>query len=378
MSTPSFVPQTEASMVPIRYFTEYDPYFYTVDNRPLQDIASNLVQIGSGGGDSARRAAMLTQLNLSAVLSTLYDPQGSTGTVDGFHVSLNGTTLQIGSGGLYLIDAINTDISTSVLKQALSVQPTTFTLTAPNGALGDTKDYLVQIKMNVLDATTMPTSNLPFLDATNTLLPGLLMNGEAVITIKEGVTASYGSQVTPTADVGFMPLYVITYCTTAANNSVKMASGSPRILGGSASISLYSSNILTGTGNSSITVPLSLVGQKFNPLAPIKIRALYSVSVPNNAAALQVGYLPLSVGSSVSASQTLATKETVTMPGTSGTLAEYVTSTSVIPTSAFAGFVSNVWQVNQKMLRVTLNRLGDDAADTTNGDITVLEIQAFQ
>lgn len=32
---------TLSSLTPIRYYTSEDPYHYTVDNRPLQDLASN-------------------------------------------------------------------------------------------------------------------------------------------------------------------------------------------------------------------------------------------------------------------------------------------------------------------------------------------------
>lgn len=365
-------------MTPIRYYTQYDPYFYTVDNRPLQDIAANLTFLGAVGGDSARRASLVTQLNLSSAFAGLFDAKGATGFVDGMDVSLSGTTLQIGAGSIYLTDALNTEISTSVVKQALNLKPVSFTLTAPTVGLGDAKDYLVQVKMKVLDQAGMATSTMPFLDQDNTLLPGLLLNGEAVVSIKEGVTANLGSQVTPTADSGYTPLYIVTYTTNASNYRVRLHPNAPKARGGANATQLFSGNTLTGTGTTSLNVPLSLVGQKFNPLLPIKLRVLYSVSVPNNNAALQVKYLALSSGSATGAALTTAGQETVAMPASANVLAEFATSTAVIPTHAFAGFVSNTWQVNKSMLRVTLNRLGDDAADTTNGDITVYEIQAFQ
>lgn len=378
MSTPAFVPQSESSMTPIRYYTPFDPYFYTVDNRPLQDIAANLTFLGVSGGDSARRATLLTQLGMSSAFAGLFDAEGGSGFVDGMDVSLSGTTLQIGAGALYVTDAINTEISTSVVKQALSLKPTSFTLTAPTNGMGDAKDYLVQVKMGPLNQTTMETSELPFLDKDNTLLPGLLLNGEALISIKEGVTANLGSQVTPTADVGYLPLYIVTYAVSAANNRVRLHASAPKARGARAGTPLFASNTLAGTGTSSLNVPVSLAGQGFNPLLPIKLRVLYSVSVPNNSAALQVKYLPLSTGVATGTAYSTAGQETVAMPVSANTLAEFVTTTAAIPTHAFAGFVGNTWQVNKSMLRVTLDRLGDDAADTTNGDITVLEVQAFQ
>lgn len=378
MSTPAFVPQTASSMTPIRYYTPFDPYFYTVDNRPLQDIAANLEALGAKGGDSARRAVLLAQLSMGSAFSSLYPSEGGVGFVDGMSVTLSGTSLQIGPGALYMTDAVNTEIATPVVKQALSLKTTSFTLTAPTVGLGDAKDYLVQVKLSNLDQTTMSTSQLPFVDASNALLPGLLLNGEAVLSIKEGVTANLGSQVTPSADPGFFPLYVVTYCTNASNNRVRLHGSAPTVRRGKASTPLFASNTLAGTGTSSLNVPISLTTGGFSPYLPIKLRVLYSVSVPNNNAALVVKYLPLSAGSSTTASGTTAGQETVAMPATANVLAEFVTSTAVIPTHAFAGYVGNTWQINKSTLRVTLDRLGDDAADTTNGVITVLEVQAFQ
>lgn len=378
MATPAFVPQNSASMTPIRYYTPFDPYFYTVDNRPLQDIAANLESLGSKGGDSARRAVLLNQLSVSSAFSSLFPIEGGTGFVDGMSVTLNGTSLQIGPGALYLTDAVSTEVATSVVKQAVSLKTTSFGLTAPNAGLGDAKDYLVQVKFSNLDQGNMATSQLPFLDSTNSMLPGLLLNGEATLSIKEGVTASLGSQVTPTADAGALPLYVVTYCTVASNNRVRLHSSAPNVKRGKVGVPLYSGNTLAGTGNSSLSLPISIATAGFSPYLPIKLRVLYSVSTPNNNAALVVKYLSLVTGASTTAATTSAGQETVVMPATANVLAEFVTSTAVIPTHAFAGYVNNTWQINRSALRVTLDRLGDDAADTTNGVITVLEVQAFQ
>lgn len=40
--TTTTVPQTQ-----VRYYTEGDPYFFTVDNRPLTDLASNIAAVVS-------------------------------------------------------------------------------------------------------------------------------------------------------------------------------------------------------------------------------------------------------------------------------------------------------------------------------------------
>ena len=41
------------SLVPIRFHTSLDPYYYTVDNRPLEDINDSLLIIASAADESA-------------------------------------------------------------------------------------------------------------------------------------------------------------------------------------------------------------------------------------------------------------------------------------------------------------------------------------
>ena len=84
MTTPAFVAQDQSSLTEVRYYTPFDPYYYTVDNRPLQDISSNIVTISSGGGDSARRAVLLSELAMSDMFRDLYS-----GNTNGFISGLN-------------------------------------------------------------------------------------------------------------------------------------------------------------------------------------------------------------------------------------------------------------------------------------------------
>lgn len=377
MSTPAFAPQTQDSLTPIRFYTPFDPYFYTVDNRPLQDIAANLRSVSTVGGDSARRAVLLSQLNLSSAFSSLFKSEGSVGFLDGMSVSLTSGILGISQGALYFTDVTNATTVNTIVKQALLPAAVTFPLTVPNLSLGNVKDYLVQLRVVSVTAASTPASNLPFLDAENDLLPGLLLNAEAVISIKEGVSAASGSQVTPTADAGCIPLYVITYSATSNLNNVKLHASAPTVRRGFHATPLVSGNVLSSTSTTSINVPVSLKGSGFNPALPIKVRILCSSSTASGDAVLRLNYLALGVGALTTTSATSAGNYVITMSSTANALIKIEPTVNVLPT-IFSGFVGNVWGVDKDVLRLTLSRIGSDASDTATGDITVLEVQVYQ
>lgn len=377
MSTPAFTPQTQDSLTPIRFYTPFDPYFYTVDNRPLQDIAANLLSVSAIGGDSARRAVLLSQLNLSSAFASLFKSEGSVGFLDGMAVSLTSGVLGISPGAMYFTDVTNATTVNTIVKQALLPSAVTFPLTVPNLALGNVKDYLVQLRVVSVTSASTTASNLPFLDAENDLLPGLLLNAEAVVTIKEGVSAASGSQVTPTADSGCIPLYVVTYSATSSLNNVKLHASAPTVRRGLQATPLFADNVLADTGTTSINVPVSLRGAGFNPALPIKVRVLCSSSAAGGDAVLRLSYLALGVGALTTTATTSAGNYVMTMPSTANALIKIEPTVNVQPT-AFSGFVSNVWGIDKDVLRLTLSRIGSDASDTATGDIAVLEVQVYQ
>lgn len=380
MSTPAFVPQSQDSLIPVRFYTPFDPYFYTVDNRPLQDLSANILAISSLGGDSARRAVLLSQLSACSAFSSLFKADGDLGVVEGMGVSFSNGSLRIGKGALYFTDVVNTEVSATVTKQALLSEDKVFALTGPNPGLGDAKDFLVQLQVRNVSQDNTPESSLPFLDVSNNFLPSLLLNGEACITIKEGVSATNGQQQTPQVDAGHIPLYVVTYTLNAGNSTVRLHPQAPSVRRGKAVTALSSGNVLSGSGDSAVSAPVSLRSQGFSPLLPIRVRVLYTSSTGTGNVAMQVKYTATSVGSLVSGTMALAGQEVITPPAVANTLAEFTTSTAVVPTSAFAGFVNGSWQVNKDVLQVSLFRAGGAGGplDTSSGDVTVLEVQVFQ
>ncbi|HXP52319.1 MAG TPA: hypothetical protein VN922_20360, partial [Bacteroidia bacterium] len=187
MTTPVFVPQDGSSLATIRYYTASDPYFYSVDNRPIQDLSTNILSLGSGSGDSSRRAVLLTELALAQSWSELFPSVGSsTQMASGLSVTLaSAGVVTIGQGAIYESESVNANLSTALIKQALLLTPFNLNVPAPSIS-GQSINYLVQFKINDLNSTNMATSALPYVDSTNTFLPCLLMNKELIVGVVAG------------------------------------------------------------------------------------------------------------------------------------------------------------------------------------------------
>lgn len=109
------------------------------------------------------------------------------------------------------------DTANSLLKMGVNITPTPFTLMAPASA-GQSQAYLIQASFQESDSDPVV---LPYYNANNPTqsFAGPANSGTAQPTlrtqrvnlqVKAGQSANSGSQVTPTADLGFLGLYVIT------------------------------------------------------------------------------------------------------------------------------------------------------------------------
>jgi len=390
MSTPAFIPQDTSAIPAVRFYTQFDPYYYSTDNRPLQDLDTNVRLTAGQGGDSARRAVILTELALGEVFRQLFTTSNASGYVTGLGVtSPTGTTLTVQPGSWYQLAALNDSISTQVLKQSLLLAPAALTIPAPTVS-GQSINYLVQISASSLTSTNMLTSALPLLDSTNPMLPGLLVNGELLVGIKAGVSAVTGSQVTPTADAGYTALYVVTSTYGSASPSVQLSpAGSPPSMPGlnHAPVIQYP---LSGAATpvavggipvascpqsvaTSVAVSTTIQGKQINPFAPIKVSLLVSSTGVSGVPQVQLKYLAMAEGGSTSAAVVTLTAETFAIPTTANTLLTY-TMTATVPASAFASFVSTVWKVTADKVTFTVTRNGNVGADTLASPLYIHDI----
>jgi hypothetical protein len=395
MSTPGFVPQNSSSLTTVRYYTQFDPYHYAVDNRPLTDLASNITTISSGGGDSARRAVLINELSVAAIFQDLYSNANNSSVMAGLSVSYpSANTIQINPGAVYQLQPTNAVISQTIMQQALLYAPQTFNLVSPSSA-GNSITYIIEAQFSDISSANMPTSGLPasFLDSTNTFLPCLLLNKELKLQLKAGTQAPTGTQTPPAVDAGWFALYDIVVTYGVSTPTVYLDSTAPYLKGILHSVSGQA--LLTNSATqvavagvpawqfahgstSGIAVSMPLRSNNTNPYTSIKLRLALSGDTNGGNFAIQLSYLAVGVNSSTATALTNTGIETIAMNVAAGNMQTYSTATAIIPSTAFSGFVNNNWSINCEKLFVTLNRLGGNAADTNTGNLRIHDIVVYQ
>jgi hypothetical protein len=135
--------------------------------------------------------------------------------------------------------ALGTD-STVVVKQGLNLATQTFALAAP-AAAGQSIVYLIEAQYSEVDSGAALLSYVNAANPTGPALQGQGGNGISQPTVRQGVCAmqvkagtpaATGSQVAPAADVGYVPLWLVTVAngqTTITSANIAMASTAPFI-----------------------------------------------------------------------------------------------------------------------------------------------------
>lgn len=200
MSTPTFNSTAEA-FDEVRLYTELDPYYYTIDNRPLQDIVENVGSLGSSS-DAARRAALIEALASSSVFSGLFGPTKKLIGLRATATTVN--TLTVDPGAMILPGNISEGDTRQVLRVGASPLPVVLSCPAPV-TLGREFTYLVQVKFN--DFTGVQT--YPNYDGANPFLPATLLNGFLSLNIIVGAEANIGASVAPSVTAGWNALYTV-------------------------------------------------------------------------------------------------------------------------------------------------------------------------
>ncbi|ARF50051.1 gp53-like domain-containing protein [Pantoea stewartii] len=129
------------------------------------------------------------------------------------------------------------DTTHSILKQGIVMDSASFTLTAP-GASGYSINYLIQATYTDTDSGA---TVLPYYNASNPSVAwsgpnnsgtaqNTVRSGVCTLSLKAGVAATTGTQVTPSPDAGFTGLYVITVAqgaTTVTNSNISVYANAP-------------------------------------------------------------------------------------------------------------------------------------------------------
>lgn len=135
---------TASKLTAVRFYTPLDPYYYTVDNRPLQDLHQNMLTISNeldlvtGGADRSALGAAATAMSIIGL--------------DQFAGVLNypgGLRLKFMFGYMVqsqIIDAQDPDFKIPVL--GIHDRPTTFSNIAASTTPGRRIKYLVQARLD--------------------------------------------------------------------------------------------------------------------------------------------------------------------------------------------------------------------------------------
>jgi hypothetical protein len=396
-ANPDFVSQSDTNYTPVRFYTAFDPYFYTVDNRPLQDLEANIKAARTGGGDAARRANILGSLDLSAILSDLYTaPSHSTKTrvASGLKISSpSANVLRVGPGAVYELREVSTTITDVITKIAIMVKNTDFNFNAPS-VIGQSIVYTIEGKFVELTASTMVNSRLPVIDSKNTYLPSTLLNGELVLNLIAGVSAVTANAVPAVTTLNNFPIYNVTYTYGASNPTITVHANSPYLKGmfnrstplalttnGAASVTVNDmvTNRFPDAAISGVSLPVPRsINNEINPYVPLRVRLTISSSVASGNVALRLRYKGFQLGESISAALTTGITESLPITVAVDTFQDLTTSTAIIPNTEFAGFVNGQWVLNKERLHICLDRLGSDVLDTNTGAMSLFNVVLFQ
>lgn len=392
MATQDFVPQDSTTFTPIRYYTSLDPYYYVVDNRPLQDIETNLHSVGQGGGDAARRAAVLGALSTSPLLARTFTTSTAlTGFSGLVPTQISSSVLQIGPGAIFDTRAISLTIPQVVVKTALLTQSPTFNITSPI-SVGTSIVYTVEGTFVELTNASMASSHLPYVDAANTYLPSTLMGGELQLSLNAGLPATTGSQVPPVTTVGKIPLYNITIAQGASTFSISLHQNAPyyrginrearpyTYSGGATAAVTNGINMFTCVAGSvtGVILPLTLAETSINPYNPIKVKITFNPTATGGNAVFRLRYKGFATGELTSVTGTTSGLDIIPVNVVANGVQSFTTTLAAVANTEFAGFVSGVWTINKEYLNITLERVGGNASDTNTGSINIMSVTFTQ
>ncbi len=378
MTTPAFNP-ISTLFNSVRLYTQFDPYYYTVDNRPLNDMLNNTSTM-SNGVDAARLTTLLNSLNAN-LLDTAVNG-------DGYNVMLGLTpsspaslTLRIGVGAFYKPLAVNNSISQTILKKAILQEPTDIVYTAP-GTGGHSIVHTIECRYVDISAST---TNSNFVDSGNSVQFDTCLDGILELQLISGTSAATGSEAVPATTSGWTPLYNIHVANGASTYSKIYAhENSPRLYVGTGLKKELTLTIPAAAGATSVTtlspIPafqfaegsdqsvvgvFTVSGTDLNPFKDIIATVEYTSSVNTGNFAFAMSYCVIKEGDTMSTVSFTSpvSYETLTPPGTANYL---VTNTLA------AKIPGHVLQ-NAKMVAVKLTRLSStqSGVDTSTGNMLV-------
>jgi len=163
--------------------------------------------------------------------------------------------VSVAPGEIYMLAALEAtacgtlaaDTTHQIVKQGISLDATLLNIAAPSVA-GQSINYLIQATFQETDISVDPTNGsspvvLPFYNDANPTVPyngpnntgqtsNTFRQGSVVLNAKPGISATTGSQVTPSPDSGYVGIAVVTIAngqSTITSGNITAYSGAPAI-----------------------------------------------------------------------------------------------------------------------------------------------------
>ena len=387
--TPDFQAQDANSLAQVRFYTALDPYYYTVDNRPLQDLDSNIRAIGTGGSDAGRRASLINALNMSMLMTDqYYIPTNLTGnprSIAGLKVSVAGANVvQIGQGCVMQMNYISDSQQTPVMKMAMLTAPVSFNIPSPAGA-GQEITYTIEGQFVTLGSpAAMAGSAVPYLDPNNPYLPSTLANGELRLSLVSGTAAAQGSSVPPPVTPGHFPIYTLLLYSGGTSPFVNIhpqgpyrkpniIRAIPTVGSGDPNITMNAIgqvNMAKGTGSMAKFTPTKSL-KDLDPYRPIQVQFVFSTSDSNANIGFSLGMFQYQSGLSYLAGS-IANLSNYIMTANGQNLT--VSPTYPIPNSAFCTYLPDgTWGVNVSEVYFGVSR-STVPQDTSSNPVQLYEL----
>ena len=171
---------------------------------------------------------------------------GTSTYINGLNCSpATGLNVSISAGEIYSLQNVDgtaysslaADTAHQILKQGISLDSVSLSCPAP-AALGTSINYLIQATYQDVDSNPVvlqyynpvnPT--LPFSGKNNDgVSQSTVRKGACIVSVKAGVAATTGSQVTPSVDAGYVGLYVVSVpygLSAITSTNISILSGAP-------------------------------------------------------------------------------------------------------------------------------------------------------
>lgn len=386
MTTPAYTPVSSLFNT-VRYYTEFDPYYYTVDNRPLQDMSNNSTSLAKGV-DAARLATLANTFNENLLLES--ENSNGYNYVYGLTPSTpSNLTIRIGIGAILVPTAVNGSISQVVLKKGILQNYKDLSYNTTGLVGGQSRVFTVEARYLDISATT-PTSY--FVDTGNSSLFDTSLNGILELQIIQGAVATTGSEVAnPVTTSGWIPLYNLHIAFgESVYNKIITHANAPRALKGkrldkelqlripgtnpctiSTALDTIVSYQFSEGADQSAVASFLVDTENISPVRDIVLDLYYTGTISGNNFALMVSYASVTAEATLSGIPFTANAlEAVPGPSTAYYLKK-VTLAGKIP-----GSVLN----NNKLIVIKIFRWGLSQAgtDTNTGTLLVTGLVARQ